>query len=513
MIGAGPSGILAAKHAVEAGFGVTVFEASDGLGGQWHTTAAHSGVWPGMRTNTSRVMTRFSDMDYPPGTAVYPSDGEVLAYLKRYCERFEIAGHVRLGTRVERIGRGPDGVGWEVRSVDQFGRPASELFPLVIVASGRFTRPRVPHVPGLESFSGRGGAAHSFQYKDPGRYRGMRVLVAGCAVSALEIAGDLAMLGAARVVSSYRRQRYVLPKLAAGVPTDHLAFTRYGALAAEVFPPETLAEGLKDLVLRTSGSPERFGAAAPAESLLEAGVTLSQHFLPLVAEGRIVTKPWMREIEGRTVRFADGSEEEFDALIFGTGFDLDLPFLAEDVREQLAVDDRHADLHHFTFHPALEGLAFLGLFDQVGPYLPVLELQARWIVYTWAGVVAPPTPDELAESVAAYRARRGTVQKQKVHVLARRFARLAGVEPEAREWPELARALLFGPLAPSSFRLSGPESLPDAAERLARDAAEFGVIASPDFTAEEHARLEALGDALGDAGLAALARVRSGKGA
>lgn len=60
VIGAGPGGLTAAKHAISAGFDTTVFEASDDLGGQWNTTAAHSGVWPGMRTNTSRAMTAFS---------------------------------------------------------------------------------------------------------------------------------------------------------------------------------------------------------------------------------------------------------------------------------------------------------------------------------------------------------------------------------------------------------------------------------------------------------------------
>ena len=65
VIGAGPSGLVAAKHALEAGFDVTVFEASDDLGGQWYTSAAHSGIWPGMRTNTSRMMTAFSDYPAP----------------------------------------------------------------------------------------------------------------------------------------------------------------------------------------------------------------------------------------------------------------------------------------------------------------------------------------------------------------------------------------------------------------------------------------------------------------
>ena len=86
------------------------------------------------------------------------------------------------------------------------------------------------------TFTGPGGASHTFSYKEPERYRGLRVLVAGCAISALEIASDLAMLGAARVVTTNRRQRYVAVKLAGGVPTDHLAFTRFAALAAETFP-------------------------------------------------------------------------------------------------------------------------------------------------------------------------------------------------------------------------------------------------------------------------------------
>ena len=38
VVGAGPSGLVAAKHALEAGFDATVFEASGELGGQWHTT-------------------------------------------------------------------------------------------------------------------------------------------------------------------------------------------------------------------------------------------------------------------------------------------------------------------------------------------------------------------------------------------------------------------------------------------------------------------------------------------
>ena len=87
VIGAGPSGLAAAKHALEAGFDVTVFEASDDLGGQWYTTAPHSGVWPGMHTNTSRAMTAFSDFPAPADHPLHPAAEQIQAYLAGYAQR------------------------------------------------------------------------------------------------------------------------------------------------------------------------------------------------------------------------------------------------------------------------------------------------------------------------------------------------------------------------------------------------------------------------------------------
>jgi dimethylaniline monooxygenase (N-oxide forming) len=102
-------------------------------------------------------------------------------------------------------------------------------------------------------------------------------------------------------------------------------------------------------------------------------------------------------------------------------------------------------------------------------------------------------------AIDAYRANRGTPQKTRMDLAALTFARAAGVEPSLDNWPRLRRALLFGPLAPSCFRLEGPDALPDAAERLARDAAHFGAITSNDMTAPEQSqwsRVQAAGAGL-----------------
>ena len=497
IIGGGPAGIVAARWLKAQGFEPVLFEQSDALGGQWNGAGAHSGVWPAMRTNTSRVMTAFSDLEYPEGTSVYPTNQEVRAYVQRYADTFDLASHIRVRSRVERLAAAPDGKGWSLTVRTDGHTVNTTVFPKVVVANGRHHQPQTPAVDGLDRFTGALGVTHSFGYNDPDRFRGARVLVCGCSISALEIASDLAMLGA-HVVCANRRQRYVLQKLLAGAPADHRAFTRFAALAGEAFPPAATAGGFKELIVRTSGSPEQFGAPKPADNVFEAGITLSQHYLPLVAEGRITCKPWLKDIHGQTVRFSDGSQDDFDAIVFGTGFTLDLPFLSDDIRRTLDVADHCLDLHAFTFHPDLPGLAVQGAIDQVGPFFPVAELSARWIAYVWSGVRPMPSREEMLAGIAAYRARRGGPQTVPMHVAAVMFARLAGVEPDLTQWPDLLRALMFGPLAPAGFRLEGPDALPDAPQRMAAAAAAFGAIPSTTLTPMEAGQLQALAQARQD---------------
>ncbi len=339
IIGAGPAGLAAARYLAAEGFAPVLFEAGAGLGGQWSGDRSRSGVWPSMCTNTSRILTAFSDQPHPPGSPTYPSNVAMREYLRSYAERFSLVPKICFNTPVLSLARSADGRGWVVTT------PSGErVFSQVVVASGAFHRWTLPPVPGLESFSGEGGVAHTSQYADPGFYRGQRVLVAGGAISALEIASDLAMSGAARVTVACRRQRFVLPKLAAGTPTDHLFFTRFHALAEEALPADRVNWMYTDLAGRLGGRPEYSGAPRAAPTVAEAGISLCQHFLPLVAEGRIQVRPWMGRIDGQQVHFADDSRDEFDAIIFGTGFDLHLPFLAPEVRDVLRLDARHIEL-------------------------------------------------------------------------------------------------------------------------------------------------------------------------
>jgi len=490
VIGAGPGGLVAARWLLSKGFAPTIFEQAPMLGGQWTGLDGRSGVWPTMHTNTSRILTAFSDLDHG-SDVVYPSARDVLVYLHHYAETFDLVSRIRFGTRVELLSRGD--ATWLVHHSG-----ATEDFDRVVVATGRFQSPSLPIVPGLDTFTGPAGVSSTYQYRGPAAFLGKRVLVAGGAISAMEIAGELAQLGAARVVVTQRRQRYVLPKFAAGVPSDHRMFTRYNAVASEYLPAAEIDRQLKEIVVEAGGSPEQYGAPAPDPSLFAAGVTLSQQYLPLVAEGLITVRPWLTAVADTGVTFADGTAEEFDGIVFGTGFDLHLPFLDEGIRAVLDLDAVHLDADRYTFHPDLPGLAFVGMWEQSGGYFVPLELQARWIAYTWADTIPAPSADRERAAIDAYRSRRGMPQKTRMNLAALAFARAAGVEPSPDRWPQLRRALLFGPLAPSCFRLEGPDALPDAPARFARDAAAFGAITSNDLTEREQRYWSLLQSAVAD---------------
>lgn len=485
VIGAGPAGLVVARYLKSEGLLPIIFEQSARLGGQWSADPVCSGVWPSMRTNTSRVMTSFSDLPHP-GQSSFPTNQSMQQYLQQYAERFGLIPQIRFKTPIGELRKHPNG-GWLLRSVN-----GEEHFEQVVVASGRYHKPSIPDVPGLASFSGFGGVSHAFCYKRPGDFRGFRVLVAGCSISALEIASEIAMNGAERVVVTNRKQRYVLPKLIAGVPLDYLAFTRFTALAAESLPTHLVADAMKQFVLSAGGSPDQFGAPKPSDDVFEAGITQNQFFLPLVAEGRIVLKPWIDCVDGATVQFSDGESEDFDAIFFGTGYHLHLPFLSDDIRKALNIDARHLDLYKFTFHPELPGLAFLGMFELIGPYFPVLELQARWVAYTFSEAQPMPPDAELDQGLARYRQGRGSSQLIPMHAAALLFARAASVEPNLECWPELIRPLMFGPLTPVSFRMNGRDSLPDAPGRFAQEIRAFGCMNSCQPTPAEITQLRSL---------------------
>ncbi|GIL36717.1 NAD(P)/FAD-dependent oxidoreductase [Phycicoccus sp. DTK01] len=471
VIGAGMAGLSSARWLRAQGFRVLVLESHADLGGQWNRENPNSGVWPAMRTNTARFLTHFSDLDYADGIAMFPRNGEVLDLLRAYVAMFDLDESLRFGCLVDRVGRAEHG-GWTV-TWTQDGGPRTVTVPRVVVASGRYNLPEIPPIDGLGSFSGPGGVSHAFRYKDPDRYRGQTVVVCGGSISALEIASDLAMIGA-EVHLAQRRQRYVMPKMVAGTPIESYVFSRSWALAQQELPVEEIHRTTAERVLRLGGDPTRYGAPAPHADIARAGVTGSPHYLNLVAEDRVTTHPWVARVHDRSVEFTDGTSVEAEAIVVATGFHLNLPFLDDEIRRTIRLTPTSMALADFTFHPDTPGLAFAGLWSQLGPYAVPLEQQARYVAYTWGGTIAAASREELQAAVLAGVAEGHHDGYREQHEMAIRFGRLAGVDPADVDDPELAVVLPFATVTADTFRLVGPDAAPDAGSRVLRDFWRYG---------------------------------------
>jgi hypothetical protein len=434
VIGAGPSGITAAKYALEAGFDVTVFEAGDAIGGQWYTTAPHSGVWPGMRTNTSRAMTAFSDFPAPAEHALHPAAAQVHAYLEDYARASGVLDHVRLHSRVGEVQPG-----WTVDG---------EPFDAVVVASGRFRKPRLPRV--VDAF--RGETLHAFDYPGAERLQDRTTLVYGNGISGLEIASDLAPH--APVISAFRKPRYVIQKVVDGVSSDWQWYTLFGALERRLSSSDEWSCRQRERILRVAGNPADFGAPEPSDDLRVAGVSLCQDYLLQVRDGSVACRPGISSVEGHDVTFTDGSTAAVEVIICATGYDIDIPYLSQRIWDVLGPD---LALYQRTFHPDLPGLGVIGQFLAQGPYFPLLELQARWIAAVWSGEVTLPD-----EALMRYVIAQPRPPLDAHNALALTLSEELGVAPEPMDWPGLCEPLVFGPLLPPRYRLSGPGAMPDA---------------------------------------------------
>ncbi|MCR9136568.1 MAG: FAD-dependent oxidoreductase [Alphaproteobacteria bacterium] len=483
IIGAGIAGIACGRYLKDQGFDCTIIESHSNLGGQWERTNTNSGVWPRMRINTARFATRYSDIEFAEGVPMFPRNGEVLDMINAYVDKFDLRGLFEFETMVKLVEK-DDGGGYVI-TTERHGETNTRHFDRVVVASGRFNKPDIPKIDGLDDFTGDCGVIHAFRYKKPETYLGKRILVLGGSISSLEIASDMAMMPTERVYLAQRRQRYVMPKMFAGVPLEYYAFTRAGGLAFREEDPEVLLAGAKEFLETMGGNPARYGAPAPHEDMAKAGITGSQHYLNLMAEDRIDARPWVQSVSGNTVTFTDGTKVDVDAIIIGTGFDLNLPYLSDGIARTVNLTRKSIDLSEFTFHPDLENLAFIGMYAQLGPYPVVLEQQARYIAYTWGGVIPAPSREALQAGVAECVEKGHHSDYRQQHEMAVHFAKLFGGDPADVGDAELQEIIDNSAVVGEMFRITGPDALPGAADYMRSMFWKHGV---PEIRAEIGAR-------------------------
>jgi cation diffusion facilitator CzcD-associated flavoprotein CzcO len=366
VIGAGPCGLTALKNLLQAGCrDVICYEESGGIGGNWaFSDDPHRiSVYASARIISSRRMSSFDDFPMPREYPDFPSHRQLLGYFTDYARAFQLDRYIRLGAHVEQCALGADGR-WTVRVVAN-GETRVETFDSLLVCSGHHRDAFVPEHPGR--FTGR--IVHSSRYKRPEPFRGQRVLVVGAGNSAADIAVDVARL-AARAALSMREGTYFVPKLVLGQPVDVV----YAFWKRRV--PWALFQSVLKLWLRLAvGKWEDYGLQAPTSAPLEKHPTVNSSVLDALRDGRLVARRGIERYDGRTVHFTDGTREEFDTIIMGTGFRVSFPFLSERVVDwDLA---KPPPLYLKMMHPTIPNLFFIGLFQPIGCIWRLADYQAR----------------------------------------------------------------------------------------------------------------------------------------
>ena len=312
IIGAGSSGLAAAKTFAERGIPFDCLERENDIGGLWNETTGTGVVYDTTYLVSSRKYTGFEDYPMPEEYPTYPSHREALAYMREYAQNFGILDRIQFNTTLERVERTDEG--WLVRIAG--ARP--RLYRAVVIATGHHDVPRFPKIPG--KFTGE--IMHSRDYRSVKQLIDKVVVVVGAGNSACDIVVDATSVARA-VYQSMRRGTYFVPKFMLGRPTDGIV-----NFCEKMPMPRCLRNIIYTIWHKLMvGSNARYGLPEPEHRIMDTHPTMNTVLPQLAAHGRIGIKPEITELKGRKVCFADGTEVEADLLVYATGYEIALPLI------------------------------------------------------------------------------------------------------------------------------------------------------------------------------------------
>ena len=382
VIGAGPSGITAAKNLLGAGFrNVVVYDRNAEVGGNWifSPEPSHSSVFETTHIISSKALSQYDDYPMPEAFPDYPGHAQLRSYFQGYARHFGVDRVLQLGTEVASARPRPGG-GWQL----SLGDGRREDFDALLVASGHHWDPRLPSYPGR--FDGE--LLHSHGYKSAAPFAGKRVLVIGAGNSACDIAVETSRCSA-RTDLSVRGGQWIIPKFLMGLPTDVINERLMRKL------PKAIRQPAMKLTIRlVQGRNAQYGLPEPQHGPLEAHPTINSELLYFIRHGRIHPRPDVERFEGTTVRFVDGSSGEFDVVIAATGYVTRFPFL--DAGEVGDYSGREVPLYLKIFHPRFADLFFIGLFQPQGCIWPLADWQGRLVTRALLGAWTRPVDIEAA---------------------------------------------------------------------------------------------------------------------
>lgn len=278
VIGAGQAGLASGWHLKQQGLNFMLLDEQKRPGGNW----CH--YYDSLELFSPAVYSSLPGMPFPGTQGHYPNRDEVVGYLEQYADRFQLP--VRQGVRVTRVMGLEQGFQITTASGECCQARA------VIVASGAFSRPYLPDIPGRDDFNGT--QLHSADYRHGAPFRDQRVVVIGAANSAVQIAHELAAM--AEVTLATR---------------DAIRFAPQRILGADFHT-----------WLKWTGLEKTRWLNDQSTPVLDNGT-----YRKALKNGYFKQRPMFTKVTSTGVVWADGQHEAVDTLLFATGFRPNLPFL------------------------------------------------------------------------------------------------------------------------------------------------------------------------------------------
>jgi cation diffusion facilitator CzcD-associated flavoprotein CzcO len=328
IVGGGFGGVGAATMLRRAGYeDVTVFEKADRVGGVWQAN-----TYPGAACDVPSHLYEFS---FAPNSwsRRYAPQAEIQAYLEGVARHFGVLDRIRTGIEVKGARWQEDRGGWLLDTAA--GQHEADF---LLTACGQLSVPKIPSLPGLESFEGP--AFHTAHWRHDVELAGKRVAVIGTGCSGIQVVPAIQPL--VEQVDVYQRSPgwtfpkgdYEYPPLARSLfrrlPALHrldraavYAFNEFGAAA--LTRRRRLLPILRAIGRRQINSaiedPELRRKVTPIDEIGCKRIMLTDEWYPTLAEPNVeLIDAGIEAITPTGIRDAGGRERPADVIVLATGF-------------------------------------------------------------------------------------------------------------------------------------------------------------------------------------------------